>query len=206
MVESARMRGFTLLELLVAMAIVAVIGVMALTGLSEVISQQSLARERTERWDEVQFAMRLIAQDLSQIHPRPAREDVGQTYEPAVKADANAPYALELSRAGWVNPGNRLHRGTVLRVAYEWEDDKLVRLYWPVTDRTLSTPPIRTELLGGVEDVQIRFLDRGGQWHLDWPPLTTAGAERLVARPRAIEFALDLQGFGRVWRLVETGT
>lgn len=200
-----RERGFTLLELLVAMAIVAVIGVMALSGLSQVIKQQTIARERTERWNEVQFAMRLITQDLSQIHPRPIREDFGQNYQPAVLADPNAAYALELSRAGWVNPGNRLPRGTVLRVAYQWEDDKLFRLYWPVTDRLLSTPPIRTELLSGVNDVQIRFLDRSGQWQLDWPPLNSAGPERLVTRPRAIEFTVDLEGFGRVWRLVETG-
>jgi general secretion pathway protein J len=200
-----RNRGFTLLELLVAMSIVAVIGVMALTGLSEVIKQQSLARERTERWDQVQFAMRMVAQDLAQIHPRPTREDLGQSYQPSVLANPNAPYALEFSRAGWVNPGNRLTRGSVLRVAYEWEDDKLVRLYWPVEDRTLSTPPIRTELLSGVQDVQIRFLDRAGQWHLDWPPLTMSGPARLIARPRAVEFTVQLTDFGKVWRLVETG-
>ena len=38
-------------------------------------------------------------------------------------------------------------------------------------DRTLATLPIRTELLDGVTDVEIRFLDAAGEWHLEWPPL-----------------------------------
>jgi general secretion pathway protein J len=199
-----RCRGFTLLELLVAMAIVAIIGVMALVGLSEVINQQTIARERAERWREVQFAMRMVAQDLAQIHPRPAREELGDGYQPSLRADPNAQFALEVSRAGWANPAG-FARGTVLRVAYDWEDDTLVRFYWPVTDRTLATPAIRTELMTGVSNLEIRFLDNAGQWHIDWPPTNLTGQERLVARPSAIEFAVEVDGFGRLWRLIETG-
>lgn len=198
-----RARGFTLIELLVAMAIVAVIGVMALTGLTEVIRQQEIARERSERWREVQLALRIIAQDLAQVHPRPTREELGESYQPSVLANPNAQFALELSRGGWTNPAG-FARGTVLRVAYDWEEDLLVRFYWPVMDRTLATPPLRNELLTGVENVEIRFLDARGQWHLEWPPLGIGGPQQFVLRPRAIEFALELDGFGRVWRLVET--
>ena len=197
-----RARGFTLVELLVAMAIVAVIGIMALAGLNEVINQQTIARERVERWREVQLAMRIVAQDLAQIHPRPTRDELGESYLPALMADPNA-YAVEFSRGGWANPAG-FPRGSVLRVAYDFEDDVLVRFHWPVMDRTLATPPVRAELLTGVSNVEIRFLDGGGQWHLDWPPLEMAGQARLVARPRAIEFAVELDDFGRIWRTVET--
>ena len=61
--------------------------------------------------------------------------------------------------------------GTVLRVAYSWEDEKLVRFYWPVMDRTTSTAPVRMELLDKVRNVEVRFLDGGGEWHLEWPPV-----------------------------------
>jgi general secretion pathway protein J len=196
-------RGFTLIELLVAMAIVAVIGVMALTGLTQVIKQQTIAREHTERWQAIQLAMRLITQDLAQVQPRETREELGENYQPAVLADPSAQFALEFSRGGWANPG-AFPRGTVLRVAYDWEDDKLVRLHWPVMDRTLSTEPVRAELLDGVDNVEVRFLDTAGQWHLEWPPIDMQGPQRLVVRPRAVEFAIELKDFGRVWRLVET--
>jgi general secretion pathway protein J len=198
-----RVRGFTLIELLVAMAIVAVIGVMALGGLNKVIQQQTLAKEHTERWQKIQLAMRVVSQDLAQLQPRVTREELGETYMPAMLADPSAQFALEFSRGGWTNPGG-FARGTVLRVAYNWEDDKLVRWHWPVMDRTLSTPPIRTELLDDVQNVEVRFLDRGGQWHLEWPPVDQRGPQSLNLRPRAVEFTIEVEGFGKVWRLVET--
>lgn len=198
-----RTAGFTLVELLVAMAIVAIVGIMALGGLSEVINQQSIAKERSERWRGVQLGMRLVVQDLAQLHPRPTREELGESYNPALLANPNSQFALEFSRGGWANPGG-FARGTVLRVAYDWENDLLVRYHWPVMDRTLATPPLRTELLTGVENVEIRFLDAGGQWHLEWPPLDASGPAALVARPRAVEFRVELEDFGEIWRLVET--
>lgn len=195
--------GFTLVELLVAMAIVAIIGVMALTGLSTVIDQQSIARERSERWREVQFAMRMVAQDLVQVHPRPTREETGGSFVPSVLGGANRQYPLELSRGGWSNPAG-FARGNVLRVAYDHEEETLVRYHWPVMDRTLATPPIRAELLDGVERLEIRFLNAAGEWVAQWPPLGSSGAGALTARPRAIELAVELTDLGRVWRLVET--
>ena len=166
----SRIRGFTLIELLVAMAIVAVIGVMALGGLSEVINQQTIAREHAERWQDIQLAMRMIAQDLAQMHPRPTREELGESFRPSLLAQPGAQFALEFSRGGWANPAS-FPRGTVLRVAYDWEDDKLVRFNWSVMDRTLATPPLRTELLDGVTEIEIRFMDSSGAVALEWPPL-----------------------------------
>jgi general secretion pathway protein J len=196
-------RGFTLVELLVAVAIVAVIGVMAFVGLNRVVNQQAIARERAERWQAIQLTMRLVAQDLAQLHPRATREQLGGSYQPSLLADPSAEFALEFSRGGWANPAG-LTRGTVLRVAYNVEEDKLVRWHWGVMDRTLSTPPIRTELLDDVTNVEVRFLDTAGEWHLDWPPLNRRGPQGLVARPRAVEFAVELEDFGRVYRLMET--
>jgi len=197
-------RGFTLIELLVAMAIIAVIGAMALGGLNEVIKQQTIATERTERWRSIQFAMRLIVQDLSQIHPRPMRQELGDGWRPSVWADPRADHALEFSHGGWSNSAG-LARGTVQRVAYDVEDDKLIRTHWPVVDRTFGTAPIRTELLDGVERVEVRFLDSSGQWRVDWPGLQQTSYQDLVLRPRAVEFAIYLEDLGKVWRLVEVG-
>jgi general secretion pathway protein J len=195
--------GFTLIELLVAIAILAIIGVMALVGLNRVIDQQTAAREHTLRWQEIQLAMRLVTQDLAQLHPRATREELGESYQPSLLADPSAQFALEFSRGGWANPAG-LPRGTVLRVAYDWEDDTLVRWHWAVMDRTLSTPPVRTELLDGVTNVEVRFLDTAGEWHLEWPPLDRRGPQSLISQPRAVEFTLELMDLGRVFRLVET--
>jgi general secretion pathway protein J len=212
-----RIRGFTLVELLVAMAIVAVIGVMALTGLTTIIRQRDIAEERTQRWQEIQLAMRLIAQDLSQSAPRLTRDELGESYQPSMLANPNAQFALEFSRGGWANPGG-FARGTVLRVAYNVEEQQqtkngkrethnvLVRMHWPVMDRTLSTVPVKTNLLDRVDNVEVRFMDASGEWQTEWPPLQMQGPLRYVIRPRAVEFAVELEDFGRISRIVEVGS
>ncbi len=198
--------GFTLVELLVAVAIVAVIGVIALTGLSTVLQQQAIAEERSQRWRDIQFAMRVIAQDLAQLHPRAARDESGETWQPGFQVGVTEQFAVEFSRGGWANPAG-LPRGHVLRVAYGWEENgsTLVRFHWPAVDRTLTTPPVRTELLGGVDDMQIRLQDRSGQWHVEWPPLDMPAPASLVVPPRLVEFNLYLEDFGHLWRTVEAG-
>lgn len=199
-----RARGFTLIELLVAMAIVAIIGVMALTGLNTVMSQQEIAISRAERWREIQLAMRMIVQDLSQVHPRVTRDEAGTTLLASFLADAAHPYALEFSRGGWSNPTG-FPRGNVLRVAYDLEDDTLVRYYWPVADRTLATPIGRNELLSGVIGLEMLYLDDSGNATPDWPPQNSPGGSAVqpTDRPRAVEVTLELEDLGRVWRLIE---
>jgi general secretion pathway protein J len=195
-------RGFTLLELLVAMAILAIIGVMALGGLNTLLDQQAIANIQADRWNKVQFTMRMLTQDLSQLHPRGIRDAAGTGMRPSIEADPGSAYPLEFSRGGWNNPAG-LPRGTVQRVAYEIEDDKLFRLHWPVLDPTMSSPPIRNELLDGIESIDLRFLDEGGQWHPDWPPTGVQAAQALSLRPRAVEVGITLEDMGKVWRLVE---
>lgn len=199
-------RGFTLVELLIAMAIVAVIGVIALTGLSTVMQQQAIADERAQRWRDIQFAMHVIVQDLAQVHPRAARDESGEAWEASFLVGPNEQFAVELSRGGWTNPAG-LPRGHVLRVAYDWEPDgsTLVRFHWPSIDRTLTTPPARTELLTGVDDIQVRLLDRNGQWHREWPPLDLPPPDSLVTPPRLVEFNVYLEDLGHLWRTVEVG-
>ena len=196
-------RGFTLIELLVAMSIVAIIGVIGLTGIRTVIDQQEIAAARAERWREIQFAMRIIVQDLSQVHPRVTRDEEGLSSRASFLADPTHQFALEFSRGGWTNPAG-FPRGSVLRVAYDIDNDVLVRFYWPVVDRTLATPPVRNELLTGVSEMQVLYYDDDNTSSLDWPPISSGGNNVFPTdRPRAVEFGLELEDLGRIWRLIE---
>jgi general secretion pathway protein J len=195
-----RLKGFTLIELLVAMAIVAVIGVLALTGLNTVISQQELTSARAERWREIQLAMRMIVQDLNQVHPRVTRDETGAIELPSFYADPSHQFALEFSRGGWSNPTG-FPRGSVLRVAYDLEIDTLVRFYWPVADRTPATPVGRNELLTGIIDMQTTYFDNFGNEYPDWPPLNEPKPP--TERPRAVEIYFELEDLGPIWRLIE---
>lgn len=197
--------GFTLLELLVAMGIFAVIGAMALGGLNAIVGQGSQTQEQTDRLARLQRAMRLIATDLASAEPRFVRDELGDSGEKPLIADGRGGFLIRLTRGGWPNPANLPHRGTLQRVQYRLEDGKLIREYWPVLDRVLGQEPRSEELLTGVTDVKLLFLDDqegAGEWQQQWPPLRDAVALD-GRRPRAIQLTLELDDWGTIERLVE---
>ncbi|MCH7509718.1 MAG: type II secretion system minor pseudopilin GspJ [Proteobacteria bacterium] len=201
-IAKTRMRGFTLIEILVALAIFALMAVMLFGGFIAVSNQVDWSRARAARLQQIQTAMLYLARDFSQLQPRPVRSELGDFKEAALSADARSIYLATLTRGGWSNPAG-IPRSTLQRVAYQLEDRQLVRLDWPVLDRVSGTQPRRTEILDDVDEVIIRYLDAQLEWHENWPPLGSDDAVAAWLRPLAVEISLDLSDHGRITRLLE---
>lgn len=198
----SRAAGFTLVEILVATVILAVMGVMSYRAVREARVAVELTTGHMDRLREVQRAMNLMVGDFRTLAPRPVREQIGDGYRPSLLRDPNAVSLVELSRAGWPN-GAGTPRGTVQRVTYRLEDRNLIRAYWNVTDPTLADPPVERRLLGQVERIEIRYLNAGREWVTQWPPTGGAEATRLRSRPLAVEITILLGDYGELVRLVE---
>jgi general secretion pathway protein J len=164
-------RGFTLIEVLIAVAVFGLMATMAYSGLN---SSLNISREtglRSERLHRLQLAVALIQRDLTQISLHPSRDEFGDV-QPAVLTDNKGDYLLEFSRSGWRNPAGQL-RGTLQRVGYVLEENKLYREYWPHFHRGPNEKPVRALLLEGVAEIRFEFLDPAMQWQQQWPPVNT---------------------------------
>ncbi|MBA6412909.1 type II secretion system minor pseudopilin GspJ [Parahaliea sp. F7430] len=211
-VKRAPAAGFTLVEVLVALALTAVIAAAAYTGLSTVISGVESTRAVAQRSWELNRALMFISRDLRQFSQRPIRDEFGE-FEPALQGGAAARFLLSLTRSGWHNP-NGHPRSALQRVNYLVEDDALWRESYPVLDRAADTQPQRVLLLDQVLDLQLRFLADLGQLQSsstatevdtrDWPDSWVANpgepAAQLAA-PLALELRLELADWGEVKRL-----
>jgi len=197
-------RGFTLVELLVAMAIFAILSMLAYGGYNEAVKGREIARASMARLEALQTTVRLLTQDFEQLAPRPVRDVLGDSRLPALLADQRGQNLFALTRAGWSNPAG-LQRATLQRVAYILEDGKLRREHLTVLDATLASEPLKRELIDRVKSVRVRFMDRQKQWQEQWPPLNAPPATIARARPLAVEVRLDLEDFGEVTRLIEVG-
>lgn len=192
--------GFTLLELLVAITVFAIMSVMAYGGLSNVISNSDASKQALSRLQEVQQSMRHIERDFSQIVERGIRDELGAQQAFIIASDADDSI-IEFTRGGRRNPAKRL-RSNLLRVAYRIEEGKLIRMHWPQLDRVQGMLAIETELLSGIDSAGTRFLGTDGEWYDQWPPLNSQNPA--FSGPldlSAIEYSMELSDWGRINRL-----
>lgn len=191
-------RGFTLLEMLVALAVFAIIGVMAGRILSGMVGMSEFTYQRGDALAQAQRAFSVIERDVLQLAGRPVRDEFGEG-APAL-AVGRATLA-EFTRAGWRNPLDE-PRAQLQRVAYALREDTLLRLFWPVLDRADDTRPLAQTLLTGVVDATFVVRDSGGGAHTRWP---SQDANDDV-QPVALELRLRLEHHGQLKRLWPTPT
>lgn len=197
-----RQPGFTLIEILVALVIVAVIGALAYGGLQGLINKRTRTAASMQRLRLVQQSLMIMTRDFSQLEPRPVRDPLGGAALAAfISAPQNQP-RLVFTRGGWGNPLADT-RSTQERVAYQLDGDQLMRLSWPELDVPAQSEPLKQVLLSDVTDFDLRFMDASGQWQTQWPPLNAPAAAYLTRLPRAVEVSLTLKDLGRITRVVE---
>jgi general secretion pathway protein J len=194
--------GFTLVEILVAMFIFAIVGTMAMGGYNELSRQRDIMEANASRTRAVQSAIQRMTQDFSMLEPRPVREPLGDTLEPALRSDRRGEQLVDLTHSGWSNPAG-VPRSTLQRVEYRLLDGKLRRDYWVVLDRTLNAEPQSTVLIDKVKSVSLRYLDQNQGWHEQWPPLGASGPDLARMMPIAVEITVELEDWGKIVRLVE---
>jgi general secretion pathway protein J len=201
-----RARGFTLIELMVALFITAIVFAMGYGAVNQALNSRKGLEERQTRLLAVQTTMRVLAQDFDQLSLRPVRDPAGQSWQPVlISGQTTQPY-VTFTRGGWSNPAG-VQRPALQRVTYSLDNKVLRRDYWPVLDSLLSTTLIKRDLLTDVKSVAFRYMDVTRQWRTEWPPQALPGsALNLRLRPIAVEVTVELDDYGKITRIFEVPT
>jgi general secretion pathway protein J len=199
-------------EVLIALAITALVGVLAYSSLSTVLTGVEGNREAMRRSHEIDRAWQVLTRDLRHFAARAVRDEFGEL-EPAMSGGQAARFALSFTRSGWHNP-QLLQRSTLQRINYLWEDDALWRESYSVLDRAPDTEPRRVKLLDKVAYLEIGFLgslqqarpgrDRDGLDTRDWSDnwvIDSSQPGNALQPPVALEIRLQLEDWGEMRRL-----
>ncbi len=195
-----RQQGFTLVEMLVALAIFAMLAVAG----GGIIQQSLAAREGMadthQKLAALQMARSVIKADLARLVVRPARTPFGDREDMVFWGGeplTDGPL-LAFMRGGWDNPGALESRGGLQYVEYRLHEGQLIRQARLRPDPTQQTPVQEQILLQGVTALELSFLGRG-QWTPTWRVASLSG--RL---PEAVALEFDLAGIGPVRQLFLT--
>jgi general secretion pathway protein J len=179
-------QGFTLLEVLVAITIFALLGMAGYSGLDAVLKARARLDDENSQWRSVALLWHRLGRDLSAYVDRPVRlrgsaPQASFLGEPTTLSE----YAsqLEITRLGATDSGYSPPE----RVAYRLREGKVEWLRWPALDSAPRAIPDIAVLLDNVAALEFSYRDNAGNWNLRWPPAANQ------PQPTAVKVTLTLQ-------------
>ena len=184
-------RGFTLLELVVALGVFAVIGMISLQLLSQSIAVTEKVLTRSDQLLDIQRAIHVIQRDFEQHAGRSIRNEFGDR---SASIELRSRTEIEFTRNGWSNPLNQI-RSNLQRVSYVVNGEQLVRRFWYVLDQP-NAPQHRDQIvLDEVREIWFNVIDEEGQEHVIWPN-HSANSQEIHQRAIAIRVSMNIEAYG----------
>ena len=201
-IPHSRPKGFSLLELVVAVAVFAVVAAAAYGSLAAIARTRGALAAQQDRFAQVQRALALLADDLRQGVGRSVRGSDGREL-PALAGSAQA---LEFTRLGFANPLAEA-RSNLQRVAFALDAGTLREGRYAVLDRAPNSVPAWRDLLPRAGQLRLRYLGCDHVWREAWPPgeilPCQPGIDVNAQLPRAVELRIAPPELGDIRRIVE---
>jgi general secretion pathway protein J len=178
-------RGMTLVEVLVALAILGLLSLLGYRALDSTLRVRDRVAVEAGRWRELSFFFDRLRDDLDQPAMRGGRAANGDA-RPLWKGNDTS---LDIAALGHdANP--------VRHMQYRWNAGTVELLLWPVFDAAPETLPEVHKVVNGARSLRFRYLGRARAWVDVWPPRVTD-----TEAPLAIRVDLILTDGTRVGRI-----
>lgn len=184
--------AFTLVEILIALLIFAILAVIVSVGLRSSLETYQKVKVKNERFTELQVALTVMQRDVNQAVPRAITGDDGQA-SPALYGKAAE---FDITRGGYVNPESIEKRSTLQRISYQYKNNQIIRSTFPVLDQVKTTKSAPRVLLNNVDKLTFQYVDAHNASRNFWPIV----ASQKNSLPRAVEVTMRVKGLGNLSR------
>lgn len=186
-------RGFTLLEILIALMIFAIIGVVAAISFHSILRTNKKLNAAEDRLSQLEMTMVLLRRDFSEVINRSIIDADGNR-QAALMTGENG---VVFTRTGVINPLQMAQRTNMQRVGYALNNGNLYRLTWLQLNPPPRTVPEKQLLLKHVQSIQWQFLLENGRTASTWPVnISSQGQPLSLALPKAVLMVMHVKGFG----------
>lgn len=194
-------RGFTLVEMVVAIAIFAIISVAIYGTVARFMETQTDLQQRSDDLARINTLFTLMERDTHNGLNRPARGAYGDVL-PAFQSSTAGQDEIVLFDMTMATPSyQQLDEAELTRAGWLFKDGQIIRQSWRVLDRAQDSEPDNEVLMDNVESVEVGYYVEKNKryviensWNAGTPPPGIVVTISLVDGPsykRVFDFAGD---------------
>jgi len=186
-------RGFTLLEVLIALTLFAIVVTITTVAMRQSFLIEKRITAASNRLSTLQMALLIINRDTEQFVSRPIRGNDMHLFP----AFIGQPIYLEFTRGGFVNPGALEQRATLQRIAYLCNKNRIIRRVFRVLDNPNRNGYQDTPLLDNVSTCEFAYMDHNQALMPTWAQRQSEQTHNEML-PKAIVLTVTIRNFGNM--------
>lgn len=188
----SKIKGYTLIEVIVALAVFAVVATMTGGVMLQAFETKKRLAAQTEQLNEVHVMLTLIRREIAQITNRAIRGNEGRLYPPFI-GESNY---IEFTRGGFVDPNTQSQSSTLKRVAFLCGHGALTRRSWASIDSPTRQDVNDQILLRHLTHCSFAYISQSQEHLPSWRPYAVSQKQKNAFIPTAVELSITFKDLG----------
>ena len=161
-------KGFTLIEVLISLAILSIIAIVSTNFLQSTIDLRNQSKSKVDDIKVFNLGVSTIRRDLMSTVNLPMRDNFGNQLPNFIGSNTDK----KITFLGFINRIDS-SRSSISRIEYLFDDTKFIRRVYFTADPYDYDDHIDSVIFDNIDDVEISFLI-DNRWFTEWPAAQTA--------------------------------